>query len=223
MAPPAKLNDRRRWTSTANPPHCELLIAMRRSIRRSIRRFTDQPVPPDLVDAVLAAASAAPSPHNRQPWRFAVLRGAARPRLAAAMADRLRIDRSRDGDPPDLIERDARRSFDRITSAPVSLLACLSMADMDVYPDERRSTAERWMAGQAVACAIHSVLLAAASHQLGACWMCAPLFCPEAARAALDLPPDWEPQALITLGWPADAGRIRERRPPHEFTAFREE
>ena len=97
------------------------------------------------------------------------------------------------------------------------------MADMDVYPDERRSTAERWMAGQAVACAIHSVLLAAARHQLGACWMCAPLFCPETARTILDLPPDWEPQALITLGWPADAGRIRERRPPQEFTVFREE
>ena len=42
--------------------------------------------------------------------------------------------------------------------------------------------------------------------------MCAPLFCPDTVKAALGLPADWEPQALVTLGYPAAAGRIRERR-----------
>lgn len=191
-------------------------------MRRSIRRYTDQPVPASLVDVLLSSAAAAPSPHNRQPWRFAVVTGDARPRLAAAMAAQLRTDRTRDGDPPALVEQDARRSIDRISSAPLALLACLSMADMDVYPDERRAAAERWMAGQAVACAVQNILITAADHGLGACWMCAPLFCPHTARAALDLPADWEPQALITLGWPADAGRIRPRHPLDAFTLRRD-
>jgi F420 biosynthesis protein FbiB-like protein len=191
-------------------------------MRRSIRRYLDQPVPPEIVDELLTAATTAPSPHHRQPWRFAVVRGASRERLAAAMGARLRADRLRDGDPPDVVERDAQRSFARITTAPVSLLACLSMADMDVYPDARRAAAERWMAGQAVACAVQNVLLAAAQRGLGACWMCAPLFCPDAARDALSLPADWEAQALVTLGWPADDGRPRARRPLADVVVLRD-
>jgi len=42
--------------------------------RRSIRRYTDDPVPPDQVDRLLAAAMAAPSAGNQQPWHFVVIR-----------------------------------------------------------------------------------------------------------------------------------------------------
>ena len=41
--------------------------------RRSIRRYTDQPVPPDLVTAVLRAGMQAPSAGNQQPWHFVVI------------------------------------------------------------------------------------------------------------------------------------------------------
>lgn len=180
--------------------------------RRMIRRYTPQPVGQVEIDALLDAGTRAPSPHNRQPWRFAVITGNARQRLARAMGDQLRADLLRDKVPAEVIEQDAGRSYQRITSAPVSILACLSMADMDVYPDERRNEAERWMAGQAVAAAIQNILLRATELGLGACWMCAPLFCQGAVVEALDLPPDWRPQALIAIGHPADAGKERGRR-----------
>jgi coenzyme F420-0:L-glutamate ligase / coenzyme F420-1:gamma-L-glutamate ligase len=182
-------------------------------LRRMIRQYTAQTVAPELVTQLLSAATSAPSPHNRQPWRFAVLRGAARQRLAAAMGDQLRTDRLRDGDAAEVIARDVARSSQRINSAPVAILACLSMSEMDIYPDARRAAAERWMAGQAVACAVQNLLIAAADAGLGACWMCAPLFCPDLVIATLCLPADWEPQALITLGYPADSGRDRGRKP----------
>lgn len=41
--------------------------------RRSVRRFTPRPVPPELIDKVLRAAMAAPSAGNQQPWHFVVL------------------------------------------------------------------------------------------------------------------------------------------------------
>ena len=41
--------------------------------RRSIRQFTDQPVEPEKIDAILKAAMAAPSAHNRRPWHFIVI------------------------------------------------------------------------------------------------------------------------------------------------------
>jgi nitroreductase len=40
--------------------------------RRSIRRFSPSPVPPELTEALLAAAMAAPSAGNQQPWQFVV-------------------------------------------------------------------------------------------------------------------------------------------------------
>ena len=185
--------------------------------RRSIRRYTDQAVAPEVVERLLAAAVWAPSAHNRQPWRFAVLAdGAAKDRLARAMGDQLRADRLADGDDPAAVVRDAERSYARLTGAPLVLVACLTMRDMDKYPDTRRKKAEYTMAVQSVAMALQNLLLAAHAEGLGACWMCAPLFCPEVVRKALALPDDWEAQAVITLGYPADAGKPATRKPPAE-------
>jgi hypothetical protein len=51
--------------------------------------------------------------------------------------------------------------------------------------------------------------------------MCAPLFSGEAVREALDLPGDWQPQALITLGKPASAGKPANRLPLAERVVSR--
>jgi nitroreductase len=42
--------------------------------RRSIRKYTDRPVPDDIVNLLLRAAMAAPSSANEQPWQFVVIR-----------------------------------------------------------------------------------------------------------------------------------------------------
>jgi len=41
--------------------------------RRSVRRYQDRPVPEELVQKLLAAASSAPSARNQQPWQFVVI------------------------------------------------------------------------------------------------------------------------------------------------------
>jgi nitroreductase len=41
--------------------------------RRSIRRFTPEPLAEELIEELLRAAMAAPSANNRQPWRFLVV------------------------------------------------------------------------------------------------------------------------------------------------------
>lgn len=186
--------------------------------RRSIRRYRSDVIPRGLIDRLIESARWAPSAHNRQPWRFVVLEEPARRiALAAAMGERLRADRLADGDAADVVECDVARSRARIASAPAVIVACCTLADMDVYPDVRRAAAERTMAVQSTAMALQNLLLVAHAEGLGACWMCAPLFCPDTVRTALDLPPDWEPQALVTLGYPATQGLRRERRPLTEI------
>jgi len=40
--------------------------------RRSIRRYSEKPIEPDLVDKIIYAAMYAPSAVNKQPWHFIV-------------------------------------------------------------------------------------------------------------------------------------------------------
>jgi coenzyme F420-0:L-glutamate ligase/coenzyme F420-1:gamma-L-glutamate ligase len=190
--------------------------------RRSVRRFGARPVPAETIERLLEAARLAPSAHNRQPWRFAVVTSSEmRARLAEAMASRLRRDRAADGASPAEIEADVARSRSRLTEAPCAIVVCLTMQDMDTYPDTRRSRAELRMAIQSVAMAGENMLLAAAAEGLGSCWMCAPLFAPDEAAAALDLPSDWEPQGMILLGDPAETPDPKPRRPSREVTVWR--
>jgi F420 biosynthesis protein FbiB-like protein len=173
--------------------------------RRSIRRYTDRPVPPRLIDQLLEAATRAPSSHNSQPWRFAVITTASvKAQLAERMGERLRADRLRASDRVEEIERDVARSRERITSAPAIIVACLSTTNL-------RDPYERLMAIQSVAASIENLLLAAHEADLGACWMAAPLYCPDVVREVLHLPGDWEAQALITIGYPKEVGPGKQR------------
>ncbi len=44
------------------------------STRRSIRKFTDEPVSDDSINKIIEAGTWAPSGLNNQPWKFAVIR-----------------------------------------------------------------------------------------------------------------------------------------------------
>lgn len=194
--------------------------------RRSVRRYTAQPIPRDLLVELLELATWAPSAHNRQPWRFCVVTDPAlQAELSRAMAERWRADLHADlqnghGGDPAAIEQRIAASHARITGAAALVIAALSMVEMDRYPDPARATAERTMAVQSVALACQNLLLAAHAHGLGACWMCAPLFVPDLVRATLDLPTEWDPQALITLGYPAES-KQKTRVPLAERVVWR--
>ena len=41
--------------------------------RRTIRNFSEKPVPKEIIENCLRAASSAPSGANRQPWHFSVV------------------------------------------------------------------------------------------------------------------------------------------------------
>lgn len=181
--------------------------------RRSIRRFEQRPVQSELVDNLLEAAQWAPSAHNRQPWRLVVITTEEqRNALADRMAERLAADLRTDGVSEDVIATDTNRSRTRISGAPILILVCLSMADMDHYPDSWRQNLERMMAVQSASMAAQNLLLMAHAHGLGGCWLCAPLFCRDVVANALSLPADFEPQGLIVVGYPAET-REKTREP----------
>lgn len=190
--------------------------------RRSIRRFTSDPVPDSVIETILTTATFAPSAHNRQPWRFVVVTDlSVRIKLAEAMAADFQRDLESDGISPEKIQAQVTRSKERITSAPVAILLCLDMSEMDSYPDKRRTKAEFRMTVQSVAAAGMQLLLAAHAEGLGGVWACWPLFTQETIQKTLGLPELWEPQGMVFLGYPEIVPAVRERKPLEEIVQYR--
>jgi coenzyme F420-0:L-glutamate ligase/coenzyme F420-1:gamma-L-glutamate ligase len=192
--------------------------------RRSVRRYLDKKVPVDLVERVLEAARWAPSPHGRQPWRFAVLtKEETKERLARAMGEEWRANLEMDGQSAEIVEKRLEGSRRRLLDAPVLILICLYLEDLDVYPDAERQRGETTMAVQSLGAAAQNALLAAYDSGLDAGWMCAPLFCPERVVEALGLDLKLVPHALLTLGYAdGDPPKRRSRRPLDELVVYRD-
>jgi PPOX class probable F420-dependent enzyme len=186
--------------------------------RRSVRSFLPDQVPATVVRNAIEAAGWAPSPHGRQPWRFAIVeRPERRAGLADAMAatwdEQLRLDGQDEG----IVRIRLEKSKHRLIEAPVLVIPCLYLADLDVYPDPDRQEAERVMAIQSIGSAIQNFLLSISASGFDAGWMCAPLFCPEVVRDYLELDAALTPHALLPVGKAAKDPVRRPRRPVDEL------
>jgi len=188
--------------------------------RRTVREFTDAPVPADAVSRAIAAAITAPAPHHSQPWRFAVVESPqARTTLLDDMLAAWRADLTADGFGPEQIDRRVRRG-EVLRRAPLIIVPCLVSDAAHAYPDERRTAAERAMFLVAMGAGVENLLVALAVEGLGSCWVSSTLFCREAAAGALSLPPDWEPMGAIGVGYPAAPAPDRPERDPQEFALW---
>jgi coenzyme F420-0:L-glutamate ligase / coenzyme F420-1:gamma-L-glutamate ligase len=184
--------------------------------RRSIRRYKNQPVPNTLVLEVLEAAGWAPSAHNSQPWRFIILQqDKAKGELAERMAEAWVADLKKDGESVEKEKVTERK--ERFASAPVLILACLTMEGLRKFPDYEKQQNERDLALESLGAGLENMLLAADAAGLGACWFCAPAFCKDTVRKVLKIPDSIEPSAFIALGYPAESPAAPSRKPFKEY------
>ncbi len=190
--------------------------------RRSVRKFKPDRISREVVCSIIDLARWAPSAHNAQPWRCIVIDDEdVKAKLACEMGKAWLSDMLKDNVPKDKAEEIVRiESWERITKSPIVIIVCLTMEDMHKYPDGRRRRAEYLMGVQSVAAYIQSLLLLAHHYGLGACWVCAPLFCPNAVRKALGLPWKMEPQAMITMGYADEEPKPPPRKGLNEICSF---
>lgn len=185
--------------------------------RRSIRRFKPDPVPDSVLRDILHTATFAPSAHHRQPWRLVALtKSEAKKRLAQSMAAEFERDLQKDGLAQEIVTRRVQKSKERINSAPIVVILCLDMSEMDNYPDAQRQRAEHLIATQSVANAGLQLLLAAHAEGLGGVWVCSPIFAQAIVQTALNLEKSWEPQAMLLIGYPLEIPEVRPRKPIEE-------
>ena len=177
--------------------------------RRTVRAFTDAPVPPVALERAAAAATGAPAPHHTRPWRFVeVADPARRERLLDAMAARWRADLTGDGLDAEAVDARVHRG-DLLRTAPVVVVPCLDPTGSHPYPDARRTRGEQALFTLAAGAGIEQFLLSLAVDGLGSAWISSTVFCPEDVLGVLDLPTHWRPAGAIAVGWPAAAPGLR--------------
>jgi coenzyme F420-0:L-glutamate ligase/coenzyme F420-1:gamma-L-glutamate ligase len=189
--------------------------------RRTVREFTPAPVDLDAVRRAVAVALTAPAPHHTTPWRFVVVDDQdRRTRFLDAMNDAWVHDLTQDGCTAEQIERRTRRG-DILRRAPLLVVPCLSPEGAHDYPDLRRSQAEASMFMVAMGAGVQNFLVALAGEGLGSAWVSSSLFCQDAVRAVLDIPPTWQPIGTVAIGRPAASPLSRPPRPVDDFMLIR--
>lgn len=189
--------------------------------RRSIRSFSDREVPDEVVRALVAAGIKAPSSKNRQPWRFVVVKGAAKQQMLDAFADGLRREERQPllpGSKQHLAG--ARYTLAIMKQAPVTVFV-LNTLGRDLH--QSRSPEEKLydLANvQSIGAAIQNILLAATEQGLGSLWICDVFFAYEELRGWLHS--DGELVAAIALGYPLESPNPRPRKPLETVVEWRE-
>jgi coenzyme F420-0:L-glutamate ligase/coenzyme F420-1:gamma-L-glutamate ligase len=173
-------------------------------LRRSVRRFSGEPVAPELIEAAVAEALTAPAPHHTRPVRFVWMADAtAKIALLDRMKDKWRSDLGGDGKAPDAVERRIGRG-QILYDAPELVIPFMVPDGAHSYPDAARTAAEHTMFTVAVGAAVQALLVALAVRGVGSCWIGSTIFAADLVRSELDLPDDWEPLGAIAIGYPAE-------------------
>ena len=162
--------------------------------RRDMRHFLSDPVPPDTLARLLAAAHLAPSVGYMQPWRFIRITETPLRQQIHALVEEERVATAHA-----LAEREdefMRLKVEGILDCGELLVVAL-MDGRDKHVFGRRTLPEMDLAS--ASCAIQNLWLAARAEGLGMGWVS--LFDPARLAALLNMPAGAAPVAVLCLGY----------------------
>lgn len=192
------------------------------STRQSIRRYTSEPIPDEMIDKILEAARWAPSGENEQPWRLIVVRDPETRRQLGEIArqgtgQRVTAEyclgqlQPRFEGIKDVEQRESVMKFmysgevSRFpATAPLVIVVVGELKGMFDTPYD-------------LSACIENMLLEAHSLGLGACWVHGPAVYPRTAeklKKLLKVPTgigEYKVLAMVTFGWPD--GKRKHPRP----------
>jgi len=184
--------------------------------RRTIRNFTNDPIPREIIDAAIQAAASAPAPHHTKPWRFRVFTAGVddpkRTELLDAMREKWESDLTAEGRTESEISKRVKRG-DLLRTAPVIVFPFIDMsAGAHTYPEPiERNVSELNMFHIAGGAAVENLLISIATSGYGSAWISSSIFCPTTMRSVLGLADTYWPLGGIAIGVPANPPTERQK------------
>jgi nitroreductase len=167
--------------------------------RRSIRKYRPDPVPDEVLRAVLEGARWAPSWGNTQCWEFIVVSDR---KLKTDLADTLpKINPARSA----------------ITEAPLAIVLCGKKGTSGFKKGEPATVKGDWLMFD-TGIAMQNLCLAA--HNLGLGTVIVGMFDHRKVEEILGLPQNVEVIAITPLGYPAAGGSAPKRKETLEFVYY---
>ncbi|MBN2898874.1 MAG: nitroreductase family protein [Clostridia bacterium] len=152
--------------------------------RRSIRKYTDQQISDDHLNAILEAGLYAPTAHNQQPWHFTVIQ---KPEVLALINKKTRDAMLNTG--IEWMTRMASKEDFKVTyNAPTLIVVSGKKDAMAMEAD--------------CSAAIQNMLVAAESLDIGSVWLglVRLVFQDEEVKNALNIPEDYKPYYSVSFG-----------------------
>jgi nitroreductase len=179
--------------------------------RTSVRRYRSEPVPHEVIELLLDCAVRAPNHKLTEPWRFAVLTGDAKTRLAEIRGNH-RLKRY--GDPA---SPEARSGMDKVRretlETPAVIVVMARVHDDEITREEDYA---------AVMMATANLMTAAQALGLGTYLKTGGVMRDPALGELVDLPDGYRIVGVLSLGYPAEADPPRRRRPAGDLTRWLE-
>jgi nitroreductase len=179
--------------------------------RTSVRRYRPDPVSRETIGRLLECAVRAPNHKLTEPWRFAVLTGGAKARLAEIRA----AHRLRKSDHPASEEARARADKARreTLESPTVIVVMARTSEDDITREEDYA---------AVMMATANLMTAARSLGLGTYLKTGGVMRDPALAELIGLPESYRVVGILSVGYPAEEETPRRRRPAGELTSWLE-
>jgi len=169
--------------------------------RRTVRDYSGEPVPREVIDACIETAGTAPNGANRQPWHFVVVRNPETKRRIREAAEEEEIDFYENRAPPEWLEAlahlgtDERKPF--LAEAPV-LIAIFA----ESYQVEGDRKIKNYYVSESVG--IATGMLITALHHAGLATLTHTPSPMGFLNEILERPRNERPFILLVVGYPAD-------------------
>ncbi len=191
--------------------------------RRTVREFSDRPVPRDIIETALKAASTAPSGANLQPWHFVVVSGAEtkkKIRDAAEVEEREFYEHRASAEWLEALAplgTDSNKPF--LETAPY--LIAVFLQKFGTLPDGRKVKHYYPVESTGIATGI----LITALHRAGLATLTHTPSPMRFLNEILGRPKNERPFLLLVAGYPSDDAEVPniERKPLESFASFIEE
>lgn len=188
--------------------------------RRTVRDFSDRPVPREIIEECLLAAGSAPNGANLQPWHFAVVTDPDRKRRIREAAEKEEAVFYRERAPREWLEALAPLGTDEhkgfLERAPY--LIVVFARSYDVLPDGRR--VKQYYATESVG--IATGMLITALHHAGLATLTHTPSPMGFLNELTDRPSNERPFLVLVAGYPAEDATVPviTKKPLEEIASF---